>query len=1296
VNLWKMWYMGGYGAQTGYATSPDGITWTRYPSNPLTINETQRDAGMVWLDLRPGVPIWERYKMSRYRAGLEIRTSPDGTNWTPPILTYSSNTQLGGDHTTFALNPFRNKWIYLLRAQESKYSYSRYKRYAEGDSFTANNWAKFSKQPHWLRADNLDKQLWDEGLDVEENAKTPDLYDFEMAPYESLMLGFFCIQAYEAEHDFDFDPPQQVAPYRPKHNYLTLGYSRDGFHFERPDRHVWLGPADDPNPNDGQKNTPWNWGNVQVVGGLLGVVGDELYIYYTARGGWGNPDGFFTSPFWDGTHTRMGLAKMRRDGFVSHDAGEAEGTLTTRNVQFSSNPGHFFVNADVAPGGSIKVEVLNSSGVPVTGFTKSHSSSATGTGAGSTKQSITWSGGSIGSLANTTVKFKFYLTNAKLYSFWVSNSADGRSNGYVAQGGPGLPPNKDDGGAPIGTAEVEVRGNGKVIADGDSTVEASNHTDFGSVVAGGAAVTRTFTVHNTGNGILSTTGVNIPEGYHLIEGLNASIPAGGNDSFTVELPTTSAGVFTGDIGFGTNDADETTYSFKVRGTVVGPELSVMGSGLDITDGDITPYMSDQTLFGTIVQGGPSVTRTYTVTNTGTTTLTLGSVSLPSGFVSGGDALTSSLAPGASDTFNVTLPTSTQGTFDGDIAFTTNDANEEAFNFRIRGRIGPAGPEVMVIGKSKDIVNGDNTPSATDHTDFGSQKQGASPAIERRFVVTNHGTSNLTISDLRVPTGFKTSPLVPVLIPSQSHAFTVQLIPDSAPGTYSGQITFNTNDPDESVFRFSITGKILSTGDTPAVELSGNSVVIANGDTTPAANDHTDFGASATAVTRTFMVLNRGTTALTTSALAVSGGFVVTKNLSASIAAGESDTFTVQMPTTKTGSHSGVVTFLTNGEKEVPVSFNICGEITGADPEISVTSNGSEIVDNSIAPTDFGSVAEGSASVKRTFTVTNHGKSVLTLGGITLPAGFLPGADSLASSLAPATSDTFDVVLPTTKLGRFSGQVSFTTNDPNENPFNFGITGVVTSKGDPTITISVPDADASESGNPSINKGVIRFSRSSASSSPLTVNFSRIGTAIYGATGDYLLKDSTGATLTTKVVIPVNKSFADVLVEPIDNQAIESEETMGLNVIAGAGYTVGPPNSGSVTIDDNEPVVSITQTDPDANETAVNPGTVRINLTEAPTATPLSVRFTLSGSSAVHPSDYTMVVMNEDGLEGALLGGSPIIIPVGRKHLDIKIKPVEDTTREGLEAVKITLMPSSGSSYKLGSDTIATITITSNE
>ena len=186
---------------------------------------------------------------------------------------------------------------------------------------------------------------------------------------------------------------------------------------------------------------------------------------------------------------------------------------------------------------------------------------------------------------------------------------------------------------------------------------------------------------------------------------------------------------------------------------------------------------------------------------------------------------------------------------------------------------------MAIGKSKDIVNGDNTPSAMDHTDFGSQKQGASPAIERRFVVTNHGTSNLTISDLRVPNGFKTSPLVPVLIPSQSHAFTVQLIPDSAPGTYSGQITFNTNDTDEGSFRFSITGKILPAGDTPAVELSGNSVVIPNGDATPSVSDHTDFGASATAITRMFTVSNRGTTPLTTSGLAVSGGFMITQKIS---------------------------------------------------------------------------------------------------------------------------------------------------------------------------------------------------------------------------------------------------------------------------------------------------------------------------------------------------------------------------------------------------------------------------------
>jgi hypothetical protein len=36
------------------------------------------------------------------------------------------------------------------------------------------------------------------------------------------------------------------------------------------------------------------------------------------------------------------------------------------------------------------------------------------------------------------VKFRFYLTNGKLYSFWISPNKYGASHGYVAAGGPGF------------------------------------------------------------------------------------------------------------------------------------------------------------------------------------------------------------------------------------------------------------------------------------------------------------------------------------------------------------------------------------------------------------------------------------------------------------------------------------------------------------------------------------------------------------------------------------------------------------------------------------------------------------------------------------------------------------------------------------------------------------------------------------------------------------------------------------------------------------------------------------------
>ena len=45
---------------------------------------------------------------------------------------------------------------------------------------------------------------------------------------------------------------------------------------------------------------------------------------------------------------------------------------------------------------------------------------------------------SVADLAGQTIRFRFHLRNGALFSFWVSPSESGASNGYVAAGGPGF------------------------------------------------------------------------------------------------------------------------------------------------------------------------------------------------------------------------------------------------------------------------------------------------------------------------------------------------------------------------------------------------------------------------------------------------------------------------------------------------------------------------------------------------------------------------------------------------------------------------------------------------------------------------------------------------------------------------------------------------------------------------------------------------------------------------------------------------------------------------------------------
>jgi hypothetical protein len=255
-----------------------------------------------------------------------------------------------------------------------------------------------------------------------------ELYNLDCVAYESVLLGLFTIFRGERTD-------------REKPNDVCVGFSRDGFHFDRGNRRPFL--------EVDEHVGSWNWGNVQSAGGCCLVVGDRLYFYVSGRKGVpGTSDPGVCS---------TGLATLRRDGFASMDhtgnaapvqrvdQANAPGTLTTRPLRFTGK--YLFVNVELdATAAELRVELLDRNGAPIAPFS---SASCHPVRTGSTRTRVTWEQrADLAAVSGEVVRFRFHLTHGRLYAFWVSASPDGPSGGYVAAGGPAFRGTVDDGRLP--------------------------------------------------------------------------------------------------------------------------------------------------------------------------------------------------------------------------------------------------------------------------------------------------------------------------------------------------------------------------------------------------------------------------------------------------------------------------------------------------------------------------------------------------------------------------------------------------------------------------------------------------------------------------------------------------------------------------------------------------------------------------------------------------------------------------------------------------------------------------------
>ncbi len=99
---------------------------------------------------------------------------------------------------------------------------------------------------------------------------------------------------------------------------------------------------------------------------------------------------------------------MRRDGFISLDAGEQEGTIQTGSFKLPGTK--LFVNVDALKG-DLRVELLNGDGKAV-----AKSEPLTGD---LLREPVKWVEGDIAGMKAQNVSLRFTLRNGQFYSYWV-------------------------------------------------------------------------------------------------------------------------------------------------------------------------------------------------------------------------------------------------------------------------------------------------------------------------------------------------------------------------------------------------------------------------------------------------------------------------------------------------------------------------------------------------------------------------------------------------------------------------------------------------------------------------------------------------------------------------------------------------------------------------------------------------------------------------------------------------------------------------------------------------------------
>ncbi len=391
-------------------------------------------------------------------------------------------------------------------------------------------------------------------------------------------------------------------------------------------------------------------------------------------------------------------------------------------------------------------------------------------------------------------------------------------------------------------------------------------------------------------------------------------------------------------------------------------------------------------FGNVLVGS-AVTQPATITNQGSTSVTITQITTPQGFTVSGLSRSNFLAAGQTLAFSIVFAPTATGTTSGSVSITASNKTNKGF-----AKSSTASISVTGTG----VTQGQLSPNPTS-VNFGSVT--TSSTTSQTVKVTNSGGSTVTISSVAISgTGFSVgSVAVPLsLSPAQSASFTVSFYPTST-GTFNGSLTIANNGLNPSL----------------SVGLTGTAVAPASLSVSPTSMNFGNVPVGSPQTQNASLANTGGSSASISQVTTTGSGFSVSGlNVPLTVPAGQTVWFSVSYAPQVAGSSSGSVT-LASTVPVPPIALSGSG-VLGGQLAASPTSLNFGNVTIGTSNTQSGSLTATGASV--TVSSASSTDAEYSLSGITLPV-----------TLAAGQTVPFKVSFTPSAPGMVSANLAFTSN-----------------------------------------------------------------------------------------------------------------------------------------------------------------------------------------------------------------------------------------------------------------------------